>query len=666
MYIYKKLSSISTASSKHEFWLTLVLVLSLALIPIIYCAPLLGLGLENESMIEHFAEEDLMFLEFHGQYEEGPFFYPGFRHANVYPKVFYNTAGLFLYPYAYFFGDDNKVIFATWRLINMFSASISGIILFAISKKLFQSNTIAFIGTLCFLSIPQFLLWSTQVRPNPLEQTLILATIFMCLQLSSKYSFKSFFIASLLGGLAFSTKYGGWIFIFIIPIVATYAVSKTSGRLDEWNNIMAKTRTNFLKLSPFIVASCLTILLIAAWILISESFDVVQIIIRLSHSAFNSSQLNQAPIYLDAYRNLLQVMALATLSVLIISVLTIVYQWIKLYRTKDLEIGVMEPTKYSYGLICIWFAVLTITIYVVIFFISAPVYLAHPSHLVSQVGFMFFNTALGGSYGSSGADSYFTVIIRLYEQINPGWFALAILIPIAIYQQMNDHPYANNIKAKIFTLWSYAAITILIVILLRAGSVRHALPGLAILSLLVTYPISSVSSFSNARDVFNKTKFLSGLAFSLLTIFIIFNAVDSHDNWKYLKNKNNDTGLQIGSWISDHYPDTTTILTDQWNFYIPPKFQRLTSTTEIEWDASSPEEASIMIKNHINDTSPRLIVVTHPNPYENTVNLLPILSTPRKTNQNHYEIVKTFDYKYPEKQRYQYRKVMIYENTAYD
>ena len=483
----------------------------------------------------------------------------------------------------------------------------------------------------------------------------------MCLKLSAQYSFKTFFIASLLGGLAFSTKYSGWIFIFIIPIVTTYAISKNSGRSDVWNSIIAQIRINFLTLSPLIIASCLTLLLIATWILVSESFDVVQAILRLSHSAFNSSQLNQAPVYLDTYRNLLQVIAITALSILVVSVLTLMHQWVKLYRRKNLKIGVMEPSRYSYGLLCIWFAVLTITIYVVIFFVSAPVYLVHPSHLISQVGFMFFNTALAGSYGSSGADSYFVVIIQLFEQMNPGWLALAILIPLALYKHLNDHQYANDIKAKVLTLWSYAAITIILVILLKAGSVRHALPGLAILSLLVTYPIASMGSFSEARDIFKKTKFLPELVFSLLTIFIIFNTIDSYDNWKYLKNKNNDTGIQIGSWISDHYPDTTTIITDQWNFYIPPKFQRLTSTTAIEWAASSPEEASMMIKTHINNTSPQLIVVTHPHPYENTVNLLPILSSPRKSNVDHYEVVKTFDYQYPEKQRYQYRQVMIYE-----
>ena len=267
MVIFKKFAETRKISHTCKFWITTALALILVLVPITYCVPLIGLGLENPSMIEHFTEEDVMFLEFHGQYEKGPFFYPGFRHMNVYPKIYYNTAGLFLYPYAYFFGDNDKVILVTWRLISMFSAAISGIILFAISKKLFDSNTIAFIGTLCFLTIPQFLIWSTQVRPNPLEQTLILGTIFMCIKLAEKYSFKRFFIASLLGGLAFSTKYGGWIFIFVIPIVTTYSIAKSSTVLHEWDDVVQRTRIHFLKLSPLIMSVFFAILGILVWLL---------------------------------------------------------------------------------------------------------------------------------------------------------------------------------------------------------------------------------------------------------------------------------------------------------------------------------------------------------------------------------------------------------------
>ena len=136
---------------------------------------------------------------------------------------------------------------------------------------------------------------------------------------------------------------GIWIFIFIIPIVTTYAISKNSGRSDVWNSIIAQIRINFLTLSPLIIASCLTLLLIATWILVSESFDVVQAILRLSHSAFNSSQLNQAPVYLDTYRNLIQVIAITALSILVVSVLTLMHQWVKLYRRKNLKIGVIFP-----------------------------------------------------------------------------------------------------------------------------------------------------------------------------------------------------------------------------------------------------------------------------------------------------------------------------------
>ena len=248
--------------------------------------------------------------------------------------------------------------------------------------------------------------------------------------------------------------------------------------------------------------------------------------------------------------------------------------------------------------------------------------------------------------------------------MNPAWLLLALLIPLSVYRQLRNRKYTQDKRATIITLWSYAAITILLIVVLRAGSIRHALPGLAILSILITYPIFPNISSINTRTIFNKTSLLPALSLLLISIFIIYNIGDSYDNWKYFKDKDSDTGLIISSWISDNYPNTTTILTDQWNFYIPPEYQRLTSTSEIERDASSTHEATLMIKNHINETSPHLIVVTHPDQYENTVNLIPILSSVKTSNGAKYKVIKTFDYKHPEKQRYQYTKVIIYENPS--
>ena len=82
---------------QHNFksWVPLVL---LAMIPLFYAMPLVGLGLEDLHVVRHLDQgEFTVLMAWKDVYPQGPLYAGPFDLLHIYPKAFYNLAGMYIF-----------------------------------------------------------------------------------------------------------------------------------------------------------------------------------------------------------------------------------------------------------------------------------------------------------------------------------------------------------------------------------------------------------------------------------------------------------------------------------------------------------------------------------------------------------------------------------------
>ena len=280
-----------------------LLTVALVLAPLLYALPLAGQGMDNINMVRHFGHDDHNLYRFHGQYDQGPLYAPPFDNMNIYPKAFYNLAGVVLYPYTAINGGDFQVVLITWRVLNMLAAAGAVLALFVLARRVFQSDAVALLGALLFAITPVFLTWTSSVRPNPLELLLVFSTLYFCIRLFDGFSYRTFLVAAVLSALTFSTKYGGWLFVGLLPALSIYVIWRSEAIRDNWTDAVKGQVRVFRRVAPLLVMVTAVLGGALAWLLSTHSWDPVELVLDVSSSAFPPDKLERAPEYLERWRS---------------------------------------------------------------------------------------------------------------------------------------------------------------------------------------------------------------------------------------------------------------------------------------------------------------------------------------------------------------------------
>jgi len=218
---------------------TLLLLAVLAVVPLGYGVPVLGLGLDDLDMVRHFDDDEWGLYQVWIQaYTQGPLYAPEFDPFLGYPKLFYNTAGVFLYPYSQLNGEDVGAVITTLRSLNTVFGIGAVFVLFFLTRYVFRSNWTAFIASGLFALTPQFLSWTTNSRPNPLEWLLILTSLLVLVRMCERFSFRLVLLAILAGALAFATKYGATPILILVPLVSIYLIWRRRGDQNRFTEIV--------------------------------------------------------------------------------------------------------------------------------------------------------------------------------------------------------------------------------------------------------------------------------------------------------------------------------------------------------------------------------------------------------------------------------------------
>lgn len=632
-----------------------VLLAVVMMIPLAYSAPLIGLGLEDINAVRHLDEGEYAILDaWVGVYPQGPFYAGPFKINHIYPKAFYNLAGLFLYPYSALHGEDFRAVLVVWRSLNAVLGAGVVLLLFLLVRQVFGSDLVAVGAAALFAVTPEFLEWVANVRPNPFEQLLIFATLLACVRLCRGFSYGLFLVASLTGALAFATKYGGMPFLLVVPAVALYAAWRGGAGGESFSDVVRGQARVLRWILPAIAVAGALGLAAYVWVFSKYGFDGVSLFTGISAGAFPSERLGRVAARLAGWKAYLDPAAWGILVGLAIVVLLSALAWRAARREYP---GGGESCAREKAWLFFAFFLQTAAIYLVTFFFAGPAYLVHPHHFISQVGWMVYYSGFAGSYG--GVSPTISQALQLTANELRGWWLFVPLILYALYVEVKHFPAAADERARRLVLWGYIAVSLFVFVVTRVGVLRHILPVIGLLWGFVMYAVArSLPNFS----LRSPARLLAAVSFLVLMCgYWGVNAAAAFERWEDHRQKSSDVGFEAGDWLRSRYDPRTRILTDKWTIYVPPEFTSVTSTIQAEGQGATPVEKARSVRELVVALDPDVILLADLKQHAPVVRLAEMLDSDPALRSRGYRLVQRFDSR---RRGDKLENIRIYEKTV--
>jgi hypothetical protein len=322
----------------------------------------------------------------------------------------------------------------------------------------------------------------------------------------------------------------------------------------------------------------------------------------------------------------------------------------------------IQPRISLYVTVFVGFIIVSGVAYTVVFFAVGPAFIVNPEHFFSQVGFEFRYLALGVAYGDAGKPGYIDFLRSVGNQFHSGWWAFVPLIGYAAYINIRGINFSPVQRDQRLVLLGFVLITLALFVGSKsAPSLRHILPIVGILYIFIAEAI--VLEFRRWKH--NRTAGVLAVALAAL-VMIGFgtHARAAYSDWSQLRFKPHDTGIQVGAWLQEHYSEDTRLMTDYIRFYVPPSFTEVANTTTAEWDRYRGADVNKAVIDWILSFDPEVLVLSHPQQYEGRVNVSPLLESDPALKSRNYRLVKEFEYQRPDRQRYEYKQILVYEKSA--
>ncbi|MBP7088554.1 MAG: glycosyltransferase family 39 protein [Candidatus Omnitrophica bacterium] len=626
---------------QNNFWIKNITIPALLILPVLlFAVPAIPQGVGNIEMIRHFDPDEVLLVEFAGKiYSKGltPFEY-------AYPQFFYYLGGIFLGPYTFLKGLNYQIVTIILRSLNLLAVLSTIVLLYFFCLRFFKSMAIAILSCIILITTPEYLWWIVNCRPHPLEIFFILLTFYFCFQLIEKYQLKVFLKAVISAGLAASVKYGG---IFMVPVL--------------WAAFMFSTKgLSLQKLTEYIKSKYKLISFITKIIFISVSLTIISItIFFITHQGlFHRTKIKGLADFLQI-RNIRILIALVT----IIIIGNFIWMYInkvckKLYPDQAIN------KKYRYlfiinkSLLIIFYIVASMLL---IFLVFNPTYWIFPQTTAKSLIRHFTLTTMGTNVdlGLNSAIFDFNRLIWLKMFFDNNLLGINIGILLGCYvlyeiiflrrNWKNDRTLM--LQRSIF--WIYITFFMFILFLLITHRPHHYLLPIAMISgILTSFGIVEVSRKA-------KSKFFR-LSWIFLSSFLLATGISARipeivfNHWA-LTDKEKDTGLIVGKWLSDNYDSSILIFKDSEEFYIPPKFNNV-------YFRENNSDINELFKQ-IAVINPDILVITNEN-YFYFTNIKMIDKAIKEDILTRFKKIKTFDYFGPlalGRGRYgKYKQIYIY------
>jgi hypothetical protein len=292
--------------------------------------------------------------------------------------------------------------------------------------------------------------------------------------------------------------------------------------------------------------------------------------------------------------------------------------------------------------------------YGAVLLLTGPSYVAHPSHLVSQVGYMLYYIVLGAEHGAGGMPSWFETAQRVAAELQfgcPGWLALVPLLGGAAYLHIRHRGASSGLSMverwQRALLWAFAGLSLALFLGTRVIAMRHLVPAI-----IIGYAFAVDLALQRRGAVRAATAGLLGLGLLLHGA-----AVLDHQRWQ--RSKPRDLGLQVGDWLSARYAADTSIVTDFWPVYVPPKFAKASSIYDALWSEKRQSRWPEAVRGLLADRNPDVVLVTESKWSTHPVPVAPMLEGESQLRAR-YQRVQRFE----NHSRYgDYRAIVVYERN---
>jgi hypothetical protein len=613
-------------------------------VPLSYGIPLVGAGLDNLNLVRHFDHDEYYtYQAWSERYLRGPLHARPFDPNDYYPPLFYNLAGLLLYPYARLHGGTFPSALLVWRGLNLLASLGMVVMLFALARRVFRSTMVAAVSALLLAVTPDFLWWSTNVRPHPLEQLFTLAALYACVRLCEGFApphgMKWFWWAALFGASAFSSKYGGALFLALLPAVATWVIASGPSQPERSRLIREQARLG-QRLIPWLLIPCMALggwLLWAWW---SHRGDGVALFLEWTQGAFAPpGRFERVRELLERHRTMLNALGALGLSGVVagIAALGALWRWARMARMRPIA----KPTRWTWLCLSALFAAYTASVYVGVYLASGPLALAHPGHWLARVGYMLHYIVLGGEHGAI-QPSWLEALARSRAEFHPGWLLLLPGLGYAVVAHFRTTTPASSgapfERRQRHLLWVFALGVVVIFVATKVIAMRHLLPAIAVLYAFVAE--AAVRALHPATALIRRAA-RTGIA-ALASITLIWHGAEALDQHQGKRAQANDVGLQVGQWLAQRYDSRTAIMTDLWTFYVPPQFARATTTWTAMWAEKRRDQWPEAVARLLVSADPDVIIVTDPRYQTIPVRVEPLLQSDATLRNRGYHVVRQF------------------------
>ncbi|MBI4365765.1 MAG: hypothetical protein HY543_03000, partial [Deltaproteobacteria bacterium] len=607
-----------------------LLLAVVAAIPLAYGLPLVTAGLFDLHAVRHLDEGSFTILSaWKDVYAHGPMYWGSFDPFHIYPKAFYNLAGLVLYPYAMLHGEDYRMTMVVWRAGNILLTAAGCLMLSVLVRRAAQSRAAAVIAAVCFALTPEVLTWAVNVRPNPLEQLATFGALAGCVALTEGFRWRRFLVAAGCGAMAFATKYGGLPFLLFIPLVCVLAVWRHPA---QWEKVVAFQLRVVGRAAPLLAVLCAAAGLAGLLLFARYGYDGAHLYLRLTEHVFPPELLPKVIRRLVEHRALVTDLTwVGCLTLLAASVGLLAVAW-RVRRAAPATL----PRRAALPLLALLFGLEVGGMYLVFLFAMGPAYLARPAHFLSEFGFTVYYMALGGSFADMARPG-FLGYLRLVAREMPGfWWFLPLFtaaMAVAIIQAVRRR------RPALLLLSGYIVCAVVVLVTMADPQLRHVLPAVGVAYGLIGFFGVEVWRMRRRLPVRLACQAVIGV---LLCGYLAANIRVAAAQWTERRSVDADIGFAVGAWLRDHVPTTAKILTDQWTFYLPPEYTAAQSTTFTEWKSKAPAEQERFVAELVRAWDPAVVIVTRSARNPRPVALDLIVTTDAGLLDRHYRLIQAF------------------------
>jgi len=502
-------------------------------------------------------------------------------------------------------------VIVSMRVVMLFFSIVSLLMVFILSRRFFDRLTAWWAVIMISVSNLSPLYTIPYLIPDIIQLFFVLTTIyFVCRYIQDK-RLKWIYIASIMAGIAQSTKYVGMILIPLIIFIIFYNSIKSSSK-----SILPKYIVPIFFRIRYLMSVAGIILILIAFFITPRQAELI------FADDGNIDNSNDFILYYHAKISLVYFGLFLT----ILSVISSFWSYL---------------SSHNKVLTAVIISLISIILFLFSFFITSPFLSLKFLFIKSLYNQFFFNIFQGVIFNDSLIKSSWINLIIDYL----GWFIavlafIGILIKICNKFKLRDYGISPQIVVYLWIMY-YLSFMILF---FNVRHIRYVYPVLPFLIIIASTILSNLTKYIIQKYSIVPRIILLSIVILIVSTFYLLPFVNNMQKYLlvYLNFEENQPKMKAGRWLSENYPANISIYYDS-AAYVPSKFINVNQTWWCEPDMLTALNSDLLVMSKIGFTRYADINLTNYNPqlsynyaeYQKCYNGL-------RKNKFNYSLIKNF------------------------